>query len=140
MAGRALRLYHDHKGVLVAVGGDGYDVLVIAAGFPFEPQLITGAAPKAGQLLFHGNLEALLVHISKGQDTLGNSIYNDSRDQTLFVKFQFVNLDHVRILLTVWLEYLLWPFVLLSRIWRLRRSGKWRLQDRHLPSGGAETG
>ena len=96
MAGRTFLFHHDHQCVVVAVGGDGDDVLVIAAGLALEPQLLTGTAPEAGQTLLHGNGKTFTVHVRQGQDLLGDSVHHDGGDQTLFVKFQFVNVQHIK--------------------------------------------
>ena len=48
VAGRAVLLYQHGESIAVAVGGDGHDVLVVAAGLALEPQFLTGATPEAG--------------------------------------------------------------------------------------------
>ena len=48
VAGGAVLLHPHLQSVAVTVGGDGHDVLVVAAGLTFEPQLLPGAAEEAG--------------------------------------------------------------------------------------------
>ena len=60
-------LKFNQHGLIPAIVGDAYDVLIIAAGFAFEPQLISGTAPKAGQFFFDRNSQALFIHISQSQ-------------------------------------------------------------------------
>ena len=87
MAGWAV-LFHPHfQRVKVTVGSDGDDVLEITAGLPFQPQAFPGAAVEAGQLLFQRDLQALPVHIGKGQHPAAVIIHNDGRDQPLIVEF-----------------------------------------------------
>ena len=67
-------------------------MLVVAAGLSFEPQLLAGAAVEAGELLFQRDGKAFFVHIGKGQHLIRLVIYNDGGDQTLFIKFQTVDI------------------------------------------------
>ena len=96
MAGGALLLHPHLQCVPVAVGSDGRDVLIIAAGLPLEPQLLPGAAPEAGKPLFQGNVQALPVHIGKGQEFPGFVVDDYRGNQALFVKFQFLHI-HIHI-------------------------------------------
>ena len=87
MAGGAVRLHRHHQCVVVTVGGDGNNVLIIAAGFPLQPKLLTGAAVETGKLLFHGDFQTLRIHICQGKYFICIIVNNDSRDQTSLVKF-----------------------------------------------------
>ncbi len=95
MAGRAVLFHYHNQGILIAVRGDGYDVLVVAAGLTLEPQLVPGTAPEAGEPLFHGNFKAFLVHVGQGQYFFRDAVHHDGGNQALFVKFQFVDIDHM---------------------------------------------
>ena len=94
MAGRAVLGNLDHQRIVVTIGCDGHNVLIIAAGLTLQPKLLPGTAPKTCQLLLHGDLETLFVHIGKGQHLPGFRVHYNRRDQTLFIKFQFRNIDH----------------------------------------------
>ena len=92
VAGGAVLSHPHFQCVPVAVGGNGRDVLIIAAGLPLEPQLLPGAAPEAGKPLLQGDVQALPVHIGKGQEFPGFVVDDHCGNQTLFVKFQFLHI------------------------------------------------
>ena len=60
--GRTILLHFHHQSISVAISGNADDVLVIAAGFSLEPQLLPGSAPEAGKSALHGDPQALPVH------------------------------------------------------------------------------
>ena len=134
VAGRAIRFYLHNQCIVIAVRFDGHDMLIVAAGLPLQPQLLTGTAPEAGQALLHRDLQAFLVHICQGQHLLGNGIYHNGRNQAVFVKFQFF--DFHNFLLIIWQGCLPAPFVVLNRGSPPRQSGKWRPPGLHLPWEG----
>ena len=94
VAGGAVGLHGDHQGVVIAVRGDGYDVLIIAAGLSLQPQLLTGAAVKASQSLFHGDGEAFPIHIRQGENLLRYAVHHNGGDQPILVKFECIYLYH----------------------------------------------
>ena len=94
MAGGAVLFYHNGQRVLIAVRRDGDDVLIIAAGFALEPELMTGAAVKAGKPGFQRALQAFTVHVGQRQHFLADGVHDDGRDQTLFIKLEFFNVQH----------------------------------------------
>ena len=94
MASRAVGSDNDLKGVLIAISGNGHDVLIVSAGLSLEPKLLSRATPEAGQALLHRNLEALSVHIRYSQHAAGLGVNNYRGNQTVFVKFQFINIYH----------------------------------------------
>ena len=49
MAGRTVLLHLYQQGVTVTVRPQLHDMLVISAGLPFEPQLLSGPGPEVGQ-------------------------------------------------------------------------------------------
>ena len=53
-----------------------------------------GTAKEAGELFFQRDFQAFTVHIRKCQYALAHRVNDYRGDQTLFVKFQFVNVYH----------------------------------------------
>ena len=94
MAGRAVLEDLHGQGVAVAVGGDGDDMLDVAAGLALAPELLAGTAEEAGASLADGYLQTLPVHIGQRQDLLGLGIHHNGGNQALFVEFQLVNINH----------------------------------------------
>ena len=90
VAGRAVFYDEDDESVLVAVGGNGDDLLPVAAGFALAPELLAGAAKKAGIALFYGNTEALFVHVDHGEHLFCEKVLHDGGDEPLLVVFKFV--------------------------------------------------
>ena len=87
MAGGAVLVDQDRQRVPVTVGGNGDDMLIIAGGFTFAPELLAGAAPEAGFALLHGDLQTLPVHVGQSQHFLGDSIHHNGGNQPFFIKF-----------------------------------------------------
>ena len=94
VAGGAVLFDKHGQRVTVTVGGDRNDVLVVAAGFPLEPKLLTGAAVEAGKPLFHRDLQAFAIHIGDGQHLARDGVHHHGGNQALFVKFEFINVQH----------------------------------------------
>ena len=94
MTGRALGGDLHHQSIFVTVGGDGLDVLIVAAGLSLAPQAVSGAAEKAGALFCQRDCQTLPAHIGQGQHILGGAVHHNGRNQTLFVEFQFFRFYH----------------------------------------------
>ena len=80
------------KCILVAVGGDAYNLLHVAACLTLAPELLTRARPEAGALFFNAYFKAFSVHISNGKHLFALCVNHNSRDKSFFVKFQFIKI------------------------------------------------
>ena len=94
VAGRTCGVDACKQAVLVAVVAQFNQLLSIAAGFALQPQFLPGTAPETGQFLFHGDLQALPVHIGKGQHPSCDGIHHNGGDQPVLVKFECIYLYH----------------------------------------------
>ena len=91
MAGRPV-LFHLHdQRIPVAVRRDGYNMLIVAARLALQPQFLPAPAPEAGQSFLHGDLQAFPVHICQCQHLPVLRVHHDCRNQSLFIKLQFIN-------------------------------------------------
>ena len=86
MTGGAVLVHADHQGVVVAVGGDVDDVLGVAGCLALAPELLAGAAPEAGALLFDRDFQALPVHIGQRQHLAAGPVHDDGGDEPFLVK------------------------------------------------------
>ena len=98
MTGGAILLDLDEERVAVAVEGDVFDGLGVAAFLAFHPVFLAGAAPKMGLASLDGVGERGAVHPRHHHDASGFLFLNDGGDQAVGVKFQFVVEAHSRII------------------------------------------
>ena len=92
MTDRAVRVYHDEQGVVVAVCLNGYHVQEVAALFTFGPQAVFRTAEESHLSRFHGLLVGFLVHEAQHQHFLCVVILDDGRNQAIhFLEIQFHN-------------------------------------------------
>jgi hypothetical protein len=87
----------DEEHVAIAIKGDIFHDLHVAAFLPFHPEFLPRTAPEmrfaGGDSLFEGRT----VHPCKHQDAASALLLNDSRDQTVGVKLQLVVKTHTTI-------------------------------------------
>ena len=94
MAGRAFWKYLYQQCVGVAVIVDSYDLLVVAGGLAFCPQLFAAAAPESGLAGFQSLVQSFFIHVSHHEYLTSVIVLKDCRDQTMVVKFQFDSIVH----------------------------------------------
>jgi predicted regulator of Ras-like GTPase activity (Roadblock/LC7/MglB family) len=93
VAGAAGLLDFEEEHVTVAVGEPAFDLLGMAAGFAFAPELPSRSAPIVHQAGLEGFLERFAVHPCEHQDPPGGhatlrGLLNDGRDETIGGKFE----------------------------------------------------
>ena len=71
----------DDERVLVAVGGDGDDLLHVAGGLALAPDLPAAAGPEYGAALGNRQGQRLGIHVGEGQHLFGIMVLHDGRDQ-----------------------------------------------------------
>src|ERR1700690_1022190 len=86
----------DQQGVAVAVERDVFDGLGVAAGFAFHPELLPRPAPEVGLAGVNGLFERRAVHPRHHQHPASLLFLNDSRDQAIGIKLQFIVKSHSR--------------------------------------------
>jgi len=94
MAGGAFLLHLHQQGVSIAVVSDVLDVLGVAAGFSFHPELLTRPTPEVGFSGLHGFFQGRFIHPGHHQHTTIGRILNDRRDQSVTVELKVFDKLH----------------------------------------------
>ncbi len=90
MTGSALLFDLNQERVAVAIEGDVFHVLRVAAGFALHPIFLARAAPEVGLAGFDGVFERGAVHPGHHEDAAVGVVLNNRGDEAFGVEFQFV--------------------------------------------------
>ena len=88
MAGGAVLLDFNDKGIFVAVGVDGFDFLGVPGGLAFHPIFLTASGPEVRLAGLDGIAERVGVHIGDHKEFAGGIVGDYSRDQAIGVKLR----------------------------------------------------
>ena len=86
-AAAAVLFYAQNERILVTVGADVDDLLKLAAGGPFVPELIAAAAPINGLAEFERHFEGLLVHVGQHEWRTGLGIDRHRGHEAMLIEF-----------------------------------------------------
>ncbi|HEX6777964.1 MAG TPA: hypothetical protein VF099_07155 [Ktedonobacterales bacterium] len=87
MAGGIAALVNaQQQAVVFAVDVQGDDLLHMAGGFAFLPELLARTAPEVDQARLQGALKRFLVHKRQHQDIVGGIFLHDHGNQPIAVK------------------------------------------------------
>ena len=95
VAGRPVRNRADKKSVRIAVSGDGDQMQIIAAGLPFRPKSLAGAAEKCHETACLCLFESLGVHITEHQNLKGVLVLDDGRHESVSTGFKSFKINHI---------------------------------------------
>ncbi len=93
VAGAADLFDLEKEHILIAVGIPAFDFLGVAAGFAFEPELLTGAAPVVHEAGLEGFLEGFAIHPREHEDPAARGVsfrgfLGDDGDESVGGKFE----------------------------------------------------
>jgi hypothetical protein len=88
VAGCAYLLDLDKQNILIAINRDRFDVLKVAAGLAFEPELIAAAAEEMRFAALDRFFKRLAVHPRHHENLPGGRILNDGGDQAAGIEFE----------------------------------------------------
>ena len=88
MAGWSCRINRYQQGIAVTIIVDFLNLLGIATGRAFVPQLLTASTPKPGFATLYRQTDTFLIGPGHHENLFGGCILNDGRNKSGFIKFQ----------------------------------------------------
>ena len=87
MAGRTARFDLNEDSILIAIETHLHDLLRVAGGFAFVPELLPASAPEICFTLLEGELKRFFIHECDRQHFTGACVLDDGGNQTIGAKF-----------------------------------------------------
>src|SRR6185312_7031476 len=94
----------DQQCIPVAIHRDALQQQIVAALFPFRPQLFAGTAEKSNLSLLPGFVERYLVHETQHQHLIGHAVLHDGRRKSvrIFAKIHLrIHIEKIYILTAI---------------------------------------
>ena len=90
MTGNTFLIDLDQKGVFIAIVIDLFYLLEMPRGLSLRPELLPRTGPETGLTLLQHDADRIFVHIPQHKHITVIDILDNSRDQPLIVKLEFL--------------------------------------------------